>query len=78
MNAHAAAAKSLREVPGLQGNYDRTAQNFRVLNQLYAAEQEKLDVEKESVEGKNSVSRISSLSPLCKPMLLRRMRVKPL
>ena len=49
MNAHASAARSLREVPGLQGNYDRTAQNFRVLKQLYAAEQEKLAVEKEMV-----------------------------
>ena len=47
MNAHAAAARSLREVSGLQGNYDRTSQNFRILNQLYSAEKDKVEAEKE-------------------------------
>ena len=38
----------------------------------------KLDTDEVIVKGKNCVSRIARLSPPRKPVLLRRLRVKPL
>ena len=49
MNAHSAAAKSLRDAAAFQADYDRTAQDLRTLNQAYSAEKGKLASEQERV-----------------------------
>ena len=50
MNVHAVVAKSLREIPGLQGKFEHMNQDYRALTQLYTSEQEKFALEQEKAQ----------------------------
>ena len=50
MGVHAAVAKSLREIPELQGKSEQMSQDLRVLEQLYTSEQEKIALEREKAQ----------------------------
>ena len=50
MGVHAAVAKSLQEIPELRGKSEQMSQDLRMLEQLYASEQQKTLLEREKAQ----------------------------